>query len=90
MDAQQRFRESCGLPFDLVSDSDGSISLRFGVLGSLRLARRTTFVVGPSGTVVEVIRTWRPRQHAEIALDRVRRIRTETGPTSVGSTGSTR
>lgn len=79
-EAQQRFRESCGLPFDLVADADGTISRRFGVLGALRLARRTTFVIAPDGSIVDVIRTWRPGRHAELALDRVRRLRAATTP----------
>jgi thioredoxin-dependent peroxiredoxin len=67
-DAQQRFQESCQLPFDLVADANAAISRRFGVLGALRLARRTTFVVDAEGTVVRVIRSWRPREHARAAL----------------------
>jgi len=70
-EAQQRFRDDCHLPFDLVADSGGEISRRFGVLGVLGLARRTTFLVGPDGKVLEVIRTWRPGRHAEDALDRL-------------------
>jgi len=75
VEAQQRFRAGCGLPFDLVADADGTIARRFGVLGALRLARRTTFVVAPDGAIVDVIRTWRPGRHAELALDRVRRLK---------------
>jgi thioredoxin-dependent peroxiredoxin len=78
-EAQQRFRESCGLPFRLLADADGTISRRFGVLGALRLARRTTFVIAPDGSIVDVIRTWRPGRHAELALERVRRLRAPPG-----------
>ncbi len=67
-DAQQRFQENCHLPFDLVADQDGAICRAFGVLGALRMASRTTFVVDARGTIVQVIRTWRPGKHAEAAL----------------------
>lgn len=70
-EAQQRFRESCGLPFELVADSDRSVSRRFGVLGRLGVARRTTFLLAADGTVLEVVRTWRPRRHVEVALARL-------------------
>lgn len=78
-DAQRKFREECELPFDLVADPDGVVSRRFGVLGVLRMARRTTFVIDPRGSIVDVIRTWRPRQHAERALERVRALAVEPG-----------
>lgn len=69
--AQRGFQEHCGLPFDLIADDDGEISRRFGVLGRLGLARRTTFLVSAQGTVEGVIRTWRPGRHAGATLDRV-------------------
>lgn len=70
-EAQRRFRAGCQLPFELVADVDGELSRRFGVLGRLGLARRTTFLIGPTGTVTEVVRTWRPREHVRVALERL-------------------
>jgi thioredoxin-dependent peroxiredoxin len=72
-EAQQRFRDQCQLPFPLLADADGSISRRFGVLGALGVARRTTFLLGADGHVLEVVRSWRPRRHVEVALDRLAR-----------------
>lgn len=86
-EAQQKFRQGCGLPFDLVADADGTISRGFGVLGALRLARRTTFVVGADGAIVEVIRTWRPRRHAELALERIRQLGSRSRESSVAEPG---
>lgn len=74
IEAEQRFRDHCELPFDLVADDDRSISRRFGVLGALRVARRTTFVVGPDGTVAAVVRTWRPNAHPASALASLRAL----------------
>jgi peroxiredoxin Q/BCP len=70
-EAQQRFRDDCHLPFDLLADQGREISRRFGVLGALGMARRTTFLVDSDGKVLEVIRTWRPGRHAENALERL-------------------
>jgi thioredoxin-dependent peroxiredoxin len=72
VEAEHGFREQCDLPFDLVADPDRRISRSFGVLGLLRLARRTTFVVAPDGAIRAVVRTWRPKAHAERALELVR------------------
>jgi len=82
LSAQARFRETCELPFELVGDAEGEIGRRFGVLGALGMARRTTFLVDAEGRIVEVIRTWRPRRHAEAALERLGRsaARSRAGP----------
>jgi thioredoxin-dependent peroxiredoxin len=69
-EAQQRFRERCDLPFELIADVDRAVSARFGVLGRLGMARRTTFFVGPDGVIFDVVQTWRPRRHVELALER--------------------
>jgi len=71
VDSQRRFQDACNLPFELVADTNGELSRRFGVLGRLGLARRTTFLIGPTGTVTDVVRTWRPRQHVRAALERL-------------------
>jgi thioredoxin-dependent peroxiredoxin len=76
--AQKRFREKCDLPFDLIADDDGAISRQFGVLGGLGVARRTTFLIGADGRVLEVVRSWRPRRHAEAAIARL--VRGAAGP----------
>jgi len=70
-EAQHRFRDDCHLPFDLVSDEGQEISRAFGVLGALGMARRTTFLIGPDGKVLEVIRTFRPRRHVDVARERL-------------------
>lgn len=70
---QSRFRTECSLPFDLLADASGEISRRFGVLGRLGMARRTTFLLDADGKVVEVVRSWRPALHVRRALARLRR-----------------
>ncbi|HYA10971.1 MAG TPA: peroxiredoxin [Thermoplasmata archaeon] len=78
-DAQRRFREKCDLPFDLITDTQGEISERFGVLGALGVARRTTFLLDPTGRIVDVVRSWRPTRHVDVALERLVRVRRSAG-----------
>lgn len=78
-EAQRTFRDACQLPFPLVADPDREISGRFGVLGALGMARRTTFLLGPDGRVLDVVRSWRPRYHADFALERLLGKRSEPG-----------
>jgi thioredoxin-dependent peroxiredoxin len=70
-EAQRKFRDHCELPFDLVADESREVSRRFGVLGRLGVARRTTFLINADGRVLDVIRTWRPGRHASQVLERV-------------------
>lgn len=79
-DAQRTFREKCDLPFDLIADSGREMSARFGVLGVLGVARRTTFLLDADGRVVDVIRSWRPRLHTVVALQRLVGARRPTTP----------
>jgi len=68
---QQRFAESCRLPFPLIPDPDGSIARRYGVLGILGIARRVTFWVGPDGRVEAVHSGMLPRPHVRAVLERL-------------------
>ncbi len=77
---QQKFQETCSLPFPLVADADRSVSRAFGVLGMLGVAKRVTFVVGPDGKVLDVIDSWRPGVHTRAALKRLRRDRPGAAP----------
>ena len=77
-EAHQRFQERHGLGFALASDKDRAISGAYGVgrmLGILPMARRSSFLVGPDGRVVETWPSVSPREHAEEVLVAVRRHR---------------
>ncbi|HEV8050487.1 MAG TPA: redoxin domain-containing protein [Thermoplasmata archaeon] len=67
IDDQRRFLETCALPFPLVADSDQAIARRFGVLGAFGHARRVTFLLDPSGRVMQVIDSIRPGVHVTAA-----------------------
>lgn len=49
-----RFAEEQKLPFQLLSDPDGSVARKYGVLGERGFANRVTFVLGPDGKVRHV------------------------------------
>ncbi|MBV9421400.1 MAG: thioredoxin-dependent thiol peroxidase [Solirubrobacterales bacterium] len=70
-----RFDEKYGLGFPLLSDEDHSVAEAYGVwVKKSRYGRtymgneRTTFVIGPDGTVREVFRDVKPAEHAELVL----------------------
>ena len=53
------FRESLGAPFPFLSDAEGEVAKKFGVLaekGEMKYAKRVTFVVGPEREVLHVER----------------------------------
>ena len=51
----RRFAEELGVKFPVLSDEQKSVSREYGVLIPLvRLANRTTFVIGKDGTIVHV------------------------------------
>lgn len=70
-DALRRFADECELPFPLVSDTDRSISRRYGVLGAFGYARRVTFLVGGDGRVQDAIATPLPGPHVRRSLERL-------------------
>ena len=76
----ERFAEKYGLPFPLVADPDHAIMERYGVWGEKSFygvksvgVKRTTFLIGPDGRVVDVIRRPKVDAHAEEVLARFRK-----------------
>jgi len=59
--AQQAFADKHRLDYPLLSDEDGSVAESYGVkrglLGKLLPVKRTTFVIGTEGVILEVIRS---------------------------------
>lgn len=75
-EAHQRFQERHGLGFALASDRDHAIAADYDVgrrLGVLPVSRRSSFLVGPEGRVVETWPSVSPKQHAAEVLAAVRR-----------------
>lgn len=66
-DAQSKFAEECSLPFPLVADADKEIARRYGVLGAFGRARRVTFIINPTGHIIDVVDSLLPKTHVERA-----------------------
>jgi len=74
-----RFAEKHGLDkILLLSDPEGEIARMYGVLREGRKrpsAERVTFIIGPDGRIVEVLKNVRPAEkHADLALEAVKKI----------------
>ncbi|KEF35251.1 MULTISPECIES: peroxiredoxin [Deinococcus] len=69
---QAKFRESCGLSFPLIPDSDRSLARAYGVMGGvgglLGVAARQTFLIDPQGRIAHHWRTVNPVSHAADVL----------------------
>ena len=70
-----RFRKKYRLPFPLLVDEDHRIADAYGVWGEKSLfghryegILRTTFIIGPDGTVARVFRKVKPEGHAAEVL----------------------
>jgi thioredoxin-dependent peroxiredoxin len=70
-----KFDQNYGLGFPLLSDEDHSVAEAYGVwveknrYGRAHMGNeRTTFVIGPDGTIREVFRNVKPDEHDELVL----------------------
>lgn len=71
-----RFSDKYDLPFTLVSDPDHRVAEQYGVWKEKSMygrtfwgIERTTFVIGPDGTIRRVFPRVRPKQHAAQVLE---------------------
>jgi thioredoxin-dependent peroxiredoxin len=69
------FREKYDLPFTLLADEDHAISEAYGVWGEKSFmgkkymgVERSTFVIGPDGTLTKIMRKVNPDTHADEVL----------------------
>lgn len=67
-----KFREKFRLPFPLLSDAGHAVAQRYGVWAMKKFmgrsymgVERTTFIIGPDGTVARVFRNVKPAGHAK-------------------------
>ncbi|MEB3860555.1 MAG: peroxiredoxin, partial [Desulfurococcales archaeon] len=77
-DTNRKFAERHGFRFKLLSDVDGRISEKYGVLERSPAglsSRRTTFIIDQEGRIARVLENLRPAEkHAELALEEARRL----------------
>ena len=55
-EANRSFAEKMGLTFPLLCDTEKKVSCQYGVLGFLRVAKRTTFVIDAEGIIRHIDR----------------------------------
>src|SRR6266568_2464761 len=77
--AQKKFQEKYQLPYTLLADADKEVAKLFDVLKEKNMygkkvmgIERTTFLIGPDGTLAQVWRKVKPEGHAEQVLSEVR------------------
>ena len=70
-----KFRDKYSLPFTLLADEDHTVAEAYGVWVEKSFAgkkymgvERSTFVIGPDGTLAKVMRQVKPDSHAEDVL----------------------
>ena len=73
--AQKKFQEKYELPYTLLADADKEVAKLFDVLKEKNMygkkvmgIERTTFLIGPDGTIAQVWRKVKPEGHAEQIL----------------------
>ena len=70
-----KFKKKYDLPFTLLADPEHEVAERYGVWGEKRYmgrtymgVNRTTFLIGPDGTVARVMHDVKPASHADDVL----------------------
>lgn len=84
-ESHERFIDTHGLNFPLISDADGKISGLYGVqrLGGRLGVHRTTFVINKEGMIVKIIhKEIKPAEHIPLALQAIWEI--EKGRATAG------
>jgi peroxiredoxin Q/BCP len=73
--AQKKFEEKYSLPFTLLADADKAVSNAYGVIQEKNMygkkvmgVARTTFLIGPDGTIKHIFRKVKPEGHADEVL----------------------
>jgi thioredoxin-dependent peroxiredoxin len=68
--SHQRFTQKFSLPFQLVADSDKSITKAYGVLNEKsNMARRVTFIIDEKGVVEKIFDPVKADQHTQQVID---------------------
>ena len=76
--SHERFAQKHGLPFPLVADTDKAIARAFGVTGPFGLGiRRSTFLIGTDGRIVDAVRADLALARHVALLDRARDLATQ-------------
>ena len=78
--AQKKFADKFTLPFTLLADVDKKVAIAYGVLVEKNMygkkvmgIARTTFIIGPDGTIEHIFEKVKPEGHAEAVLEYLKR-----------------
>jgi peroxiredoxin Q/BCP len=75
VESHSSFASKHNLPFMLLSDGNGDVRKLYGVLSTLGVPGRVTFIVDQGGVVVFVYSSqMHPARHAQEALDALKRL----------------
>lgn len=77
VESHAEFAEKHSLPFSLLADVDGKVADAYGVLGifgSMRLAKRQSFVIDPDGNIALHYGKVDPDSHSEDVLADLKRL----------------
>ncbi len=71
VESHQQFAEKYSLPFSLLSDAEGHVADRYGVvtnLGVVKFAKRQSFLIAPDGTIAKHYEKVDPDSHSKEIL----------------------
>jgi thioredoxin-dependent peroxiredoxin len=75
VESHKKFSAEHKLPFDILADSEKTVSGKYGVLfsaGPMKLASRQTFLIDPSGKIVKHWPKVDPKGHSEMVLAEIK------------------
>lgn len=79
VESHQKFSEKYSLPFPLLADPDHKVADKFGVwveknmYGKKKMGiKRSTFIIGEDGKILDVIKTVKTDTHSDQLLERLR------------------
>jgi peroxiredoxin Q/BCP len=71
VESHKEFAEKYSLPFSLLSDAEGEVAERYGVLrnlGIMKMAKRQSFLIGPDGVIAKHYEDVDPDTHSREVL----------------------
>lgn len=77
VESHSKFAEDHGLPFPLLSDSEGDVAETYGVKTrrfGMAVAKRETFLIGPDGNIARHYTNVKPETHAAQVLADLRTL----------------
>jgi len=76
VESHKAFAEKHGVPFPILADSDKAVTKKYGVLktylGTIKMAKRDTFLIDPQGKIVKHYPDVDPKGHSQIVLNDIK------------------